>query len=92
METVLLAFAVAYAVALLVLYLEVKNLQEKINSTRSEVTKLVEASVAEATKPLMEKLPGFEKRVEEVGHEVRELNFAVKAVQQMQIQSSQGKR
>jgi hypothetical protein len=30
--------------------------------------------------------------VEEVGHEVRELNFAVKAVQQMQIQSSQGKR
>ena len=31
----MLAFSVAGAVALLVLYLEVKNLQEKINSTRS---------------------------------------------------------
>jgi hypothetical protein len=92
METVLLAFAVAGAVALLVLYLEVKNLQDKINNTRSEVTKLVEASVSETTKPLVEKLPGFEKPVEDLGHEVRELTIAVKAVQQVQVQSSQGRR
>lgn len=88
----MLAFSVAGAVALLVLYLEVKNLQEKINSTRSEVAKLVETSVAETTKPLVEKLPGFEKRVEDVGHELRELTIAVKAVQQIQVQNAQGKR
>jgi hypothetical protein len=92
METFLLAFVVAIAVALLVLYLEVKNLQEKIGNTRSEVSNLVSSSVAEATKPLMEKLPGFEKRVEDLGHDVRDLTISVKAVQQVQIQNSQGKR
>ncbi len=40
----------------------------------------------------MEKLPGFEKRVEDLGHDVRDLSIAVKAVQQVQIQNSQGKR
>lgn len=92
METVLLAFAVAGAVALLVLYLEVKNLQDKINNTRGEITKRVEASFGETVRPLVEKLPCSEKHVEGLGHEVRELTIAVKAEQQVQIQNSQGRR
>ncbi len=77
----MLAFAIAVAIIALVLYFELKNTQERMESLRGEIEHRVSTTIQTVMHDTSEKIPQIEKRVEEIAQKVAETEAEVHSLQ-----------
>lgn len=82
MENVLLAMVIGNMVAVLMLFLELRNIQERITSVQNGAVQLINASVEAATKEYAQRFPLLEQRSAHLAAEVEALTLAVQAFSQ----------
>lgn len=70
MEILLLSFAIMIAVLALVLYLELKSTQERLENVRRDIEKRVNEKIQTVIHDTTEKLPEIEKRVAEIAEQI----------------------
>ncbi len=70
MEILVLSFAITIAVLALVLYLELKNTQERLESVRRDIEKRVSEKIETVLHDTSERLPEIEKRVAEIAERI----------------------
>ena len=75
MEILLLSFAIMIAVLALVLYLELKSTQERLENVRRDIEKRVNEKIQTAIHDTTEKLPEIEKRVAEIAEQIAHQNY-----------------
>ncbi len=70
MEILVLSVAVAMAILALVLYLELKRTQDRMDSVRAEVELRVRSTINQAIHDTAEKIPAIEHKVEEMAEKI----------------------
>lgn len=90
METLVLAFAIAVAIIALVLYFELKNTQERMESLRGEIEHRVSTTIQTVIHDTSEKIPQIEKRVEEIAQKVAETEAEVHSLQKPSGKEAEG--
>lgn len=80
MENLLLAMVIGNMVAVLMLFMELRNVQERITSVQNGAVQLINASVEAATKEYAQRMPLLEQRTERLTAEVEALTLAVQSL------------
>ena len=86
----MLAFAIAVAIIALVLYFELKNTQERMESLRGEIEHRVSTTIQTVMHDTSEKIPQIEKRVEEIAQKVAETEAEVHSLQKPSGKEGEG--
>jgi len=90
MVKILLAMGIGNMVAVLMLFLELRNIQERITTVQNGAVQLINASVEAATKEYAQRVPLLEQRSERLTAEVEALTLALDALRSQAATRSGG--
>jgi hypothetical protein len=74
MENILLVMVIGNMVAVLMLFMELKNLQERITTYQNGAVQLINTTVNIATKEFAQRLPLLEQRLERITQDFNHLH------------------
>ncbi len=74
MENILLVMVIGNMVAVLLLFLEMRNLQERITDYQNGAVQLINTTVSVATKDFAQRLPLLEQRLERMTEDVHRIH------------------